>query len=179
MEFKKSASRTSNHEFWRLSKNEELAAGCRRSGGRGVQGLGYQSPSRLVRLCQTIFYKKYSTTDPALAGQINTDGAKARVGTMTHQCQWIPAVSNGFQRFPINSNQFQSLLKRIMKRSAENLNEACLAGWTASVGSERGLAGESGVAAPALPPQSKTRWLQPVLPWAEDTMCRGWQRQTA
>ena len=60
-----------------------------------------------------------------------------------------------------------------MKRSAANLNEACLAGWTVFVGSERGLAGESGVAAPALPPQSKTRWLQPVLPWAGDTMCRG------
>ena len=60
-----------------------------------------------------------------------------------------------------------------MKRSAENLNEACLAGWAVSVGSERGLAGESGVAAPALPPQSKTRWLQPVLPWEGDTMRRG------
>ena len=33
-----------------------------------------------------------------------------------------------------------------MKRSAENLNEARLAGWAVSVGCERGLAGESGVA---------------------------------
>ena len=24
-----------------------------------------------------------------------------------------------------------------------------------------------------LPPQSKTRWLQPVSPWEDDTMCRG------
>jgi len=56
---------------------------------------------------------------------------------------------------------------------SRNQNAACLAGWAVSVGNERGLAGESGVAAPALPPQSKTRWLQPVLPWADDTMCRG------
>ena len=34
----------------------------------------------------------------------------------------------------------------IMKRSAAILNEACLAGWAVFVGSERGLAGESGVA---------------------------------
>ena len=54
-----------------------------------------------------------------------------------------------------------------------NQNAARLAGWAVSVGSERGLAGESGVAAPALPPQSKTRWLQPVLPWEGDMMCRG------
>jgi len=46
-------------------------------------------------------------------------------------------------------------------------------GWTAFVGSERWLAGESGVVAPALPPQSKTRWLQPALPWAGDMMRRG------
>ena len=50
--------------------------------------------------------------------------------------------SGDFQSIPINSNDFLG----IMKRSAENLNEACLAGWTVSVGSERGLAGESGVA---------------------------------
>jgi len=60
-----------------------------------------------------------------------------------------------------------------MRRATEKLNKERLAGWTVSVGSERGLAGESGVAAPALPPQSKTRWLQPASPWAGDTMCRG------
>jgi len=80
------------------------------------------------------------------------------------------------RRFPVISNQFQSIpitFQKNMKRSAANLNEACLAGWTASVGSERGLAGESGVAARALPPQSKTCWLQPASPWAGDMMCRG------
>ena len=60
-----------------------------------------------------------------------------------------------------------------MRRGAEKLNRGRLAGWTAFVGSERGLAGESGVVAPALPPQSKTRWLQSVLPWEGDMMCRG------
>ena len=60
-----------------------------------------------------------------------------------------------------------------MRRGAEKLNKERLAGWTVSVGSERGLAGESGVAAPALPPQSKTRWLQPASPWEGDTMYRG------
>jgi len=60
-----------------------------------------------------------------------------------------------------------------MRRGTEKLNKERLAGWTVSVGSERWLAGESGVAARALPPQSKTRWLQPVLPWAGDMMCRG------
>ena len=60
-----------------------------------------------------------------------------------------------------------------MRRGTEKLNRGRLAGWAVSVGSERGLAGESGVVAPALPPQSKTRWLQAVLPWAGDMMCRG------
>jgi hypothetical protein len=60
-----------------------------------------------------------------------------------------------------------------MRRGTEKLNRGRLAGWAVTVGSERWLAGESGVAAPALPPQSKTRWLQAVLPWEGDTMCRG------
>jgi len=63
--------------------------------------------------------------------------------------------------------------EKIMRRGTEKLNRGRSAGWTVFVGSERGLAGESGVVAPALLPQSKTRWLQPVLPWAGDTMCRG------
>jgi len=73
--------------------------------------------------------------------------------------------------FPTISNQFQSLFKKNMR--SRNQNAARLAGWVVSVGSERRLAGESGVAARALPPQSKIRRLQPVLPWEGDTMCRG------
>ena len=41
--------------------------------------------------------------------------------------------------FPMSSNQFQTLFGEIMRR--RNQNAACLAGWTASVYSERGLAG--------------------------------------
>ena len=78
-------------------------------------------------------------------------------------------VVPNFRWVPVSSNQFQ--FEKIMRR--RNQNAACLTGWAVSVGSASGLAGESGVAAPALPPQSKTRWLQPVLPWAGDTMRRG------
>ena len=65
------------------------------------------------------------------------------------------------------SNQFQTLLGKIMKRSAAILNEACLAGWTLSVGSERGLAGAARAERRALPTRvSSDRQLQlpPLIP---------------
>jgi len=50
---------------------------------------------------------------------------------------------------PVRAKPFQGRFRVAAKRA---------------VGAEAMVAGESGVAAPALPPQSKTRWLQPS-PW--------------
>ena len=49
---------------------------------------------------------------------------------------------------PVRAKPFQGRFRVAAKRA---------------VGAEAMVAGESGVAAPALPPQSKTRWLQPSL----------------
>jgi len=51
----------------------------------------------------------------------------------------------------MSSNQFQTLFGEIMRR--RNQNAACLAGWTASVYSERGLAGAARAERRALPTQ--------------------------
>jgi hypothetical protein len=83
------------------------------------------------------------------------------------QLRLLPLILMNCGSFQSIPNTFQEIMWR------RNQNAARLAGWAVSVGCERWLAGESGVVAPALPPQSKTRGLQAVLPWAEDTMCRG------
>ena len=49
---------------------------------------------------------------------------------------------------PVRAKPFQGRFRVAAKRA---------------VGAEAMVAGESGVAASALPPQSKTRWLQPLL----------------
>jgi len=123
-----------------------------------------QNAARLVGPAVTV----YSERGLAGAARAERRALPTRVSS-DRQLRLLPQIL-------MNCGSFQSIpntFVEIMKRSAENLNEACLVGWAVSVGSERGLVGESGVAAPALPPQSKTRWLQPALPWADDMMCRG------
>jgi len=69
-----------------MNNRRQDAAGTRRqdacaTAAEAVQSLGNQGPSRLVRLCQTIFYKKIMK----LSG-------------------WISIICNDFQRFA--SNEF-------------------------------------------------------------------------
>ena len=123
---------------------EDRRGGC----GRPPAGRATTSQRDVVRLSQG-----------KVPGVLAVGGARAGRGGagVVPNCRWVA----------VSSNQFQ--FEKIMRR--RNQNAACLTGWAVSVGSEPGLAGESGVDAPALPPQSKTRWLQPVLPWEDDMMC--------
>ena len=89
---------------WRqdAARTRQQDAGAPAAGG-SVQGLGYQSPSRLVRLCQTVFYKKIFNHGFRIGG---TDKHGWGEGEGGNNDPSMPMDSGGFQRFPINSNHF-------------------------------------------------------------------------
>jgi len=114
--------------------------GARWRGGRGVAGG--------VRRCVTGAVK---------AGQTGAKTFRAGRAPNRQPCRWITAVCDEFQSIPIT---FWGIMWR------RNQNAACLAGWTVSVYSERGLAGAARAERRALPTQvpshSQLR-LQPLI----------------
>jgi hypothetical protein len=141
---------------WRqdAARTRQQDAGAPAAGG-SVQGLGYQSPSRLVRLCQTVFYKKIFNHGFRIGG---TD----KHGWMD---LWMPGWVGADALVAASGNSRAGRPRSEVKvGQTAGRFKVFIFQWQRSGIRERPVAGESGVAATALPPQSKTRGLQ-ASPW--------------